>query len=262
MKPSSLWSRCRAAAAAALLTVGAGALHAGEVRAVAGENTFAATQDANAGTLATAVSTDQVPGGGSSATATRFKVSAISDGAGAGPTAMFFHFASGSATTQYTLWDSATNAPIPFEEAVAMRLNFNFRALGLLKMQPGAVGLDVGTVNYGAQVLSFGSVHVSERYNGLSYVVNNPPGDGYTGDISLLGLSKQEFTLEHTGSTNGQFWLSYGNSGANDAKANGSMSLLTVTVAAPASAAVRNNLGLMLDTGEFIAFGQRLQRNR
>ena len=40
------------------------------------------------------------------------------------------------------------------------------------------------------------------------------------------------------------------------------MSLLTVTVAAPTSAAVRNNLGLMLDTGEFIAFGQRLQRNR
>ena len=151
---------------------------------------------------------------------------------------------------------------VAFDEAVAMTLNFNFRALGLLKMHPGAVGLDVGTVNYGAQVLSFGSVHVSEHYNGLSYVVNNPPGDGFTGDINLLGLSKQEFTLEHTGSTNGQFWLSYGNSGANDAKANGSMSLLTVTVAAPASAAGRSHLGLMLDTGEFIAFGQRLQRNR
>lgn len=262
MKLPGLMTRCRAVAAATLLALCSAAAHAGEVRAVAGENTFVPTQDINAGTLATAASLDQVPGGGSSASATRFKVSATSDGAGAGPTGMFFHFASGGATTQYTLWDRAANAPIPFEEAVAMTLNFNFRSLGTLKMNPGTTGLDVGTVNYGAQVLSFGSAQVSEHYNGLTYVVSNPPGDGFTGDITLLGPSIQEFTLVHSGSSNGQFWLSYGNSGANIAKANGSLSLLTVTAAMPGAAAARGNLGLMLDTGEFIAFGQRLQRQR
>ncbi len=199
----------------------------GYVQAVATEGSYPAVQVQNPGNLAQAVSPDNQPGGAASATATRLRVQASSDGTGAGPTGQYFHAASAANWTEYVLWDFSAGQALAADEARRLNVSFNFRMVSRLSLQD-RVGLDVGTMSYAAEVVSLNSAIINRHADAVSYAVGPP--DSFTGNLGLLGLVDLSFSLLHDDSSSGWLSMEYGNSGANDVTAAGALWLQSITV--------------------------------
>ncbi len=249
---------------------------AGYVQAVAEEGTYPAVFNQNAGVLATAASPNNQPGGDAASRATRLRVSASSEGSGAGTTGQYFHAASAANYSTYTLWDLDANAAMAEIDARRLNLFFNFRMLSWLQVPVGGAGLDIGTLQYRAEVVSTQSATINSSFDSVSYAVGTP--DSWTGNLGLLGSSDLSFSVMHDDSLTGWLEMSFGNSSANDVSAAGFLALVSVDVTedAPAFAASSplssdafigfaaavplsgRNLGVKFDSGDVYAFGQSL----
>jgi hypothetical protein len=264
----------RLALLGATLLLGASA-QAGYVRAQADEGSYPAVVDQNPGVLATAQSPNNVPGGDATASATRLRVAAASNGAGAGPTGQYFHAANASNYSTYRLWDFDANAALDSGQARLLNLSFNFRVLSQLNVPIGGLGLAVGTTRFGATVVSADSAIINSFADSVSYAVGPP--DSYTGNLALLGSYDYAFSVLHDASDDGWLEMAFGNSGANNVTAFGALTLLSIgvtedqpvtslrslqasTLGANTTASVLNGrrLGVMFDSGDGYLFNTAL----
>lgn len=216
---------CTTVAMAAALVLAAGSTMADEdVRATASLNPNPAISDINFGASASAVWPTNGVGGGARADTTRVRIETWAAGAGVAPPNVYG--ANGSNSSNYRLWDLATDSALDAGVATPLVLSFNFRVAGNLFVD--ASSLSLATAGYDALLIS---QIASQRTANVSLVYGPGPGGLVyltTGDASLIGSYDQNFSLTHSGRNTGQLTMAYGNSASHAAGSSGALTLESI----------------------------------
>jgi hypothetical protein len=221
---------------AAGLWIAAAPAHADNVQASASQNLSGTAQDVNGGASASA---QWLPG--ASALATRDVLTVWTDGT-TGSTATTAFSAIAAAGSQYVLWDLAADRALTQAEADAIDLAFNFTLTGRVLVDP--ISLSTASMGYSVALYSTGFENTSAN----SSSVFGPTGYLHLG-AQWIGDVTQSFTLMHRSDADGLLTTYLSSGAAFQARAYGTLSVDSVTLAAGALPV--GGLGVRLsETGE------------
>lgn len=242
--PLSARSFLRPALAGVLASL-AVAAQAGNLSASASQNPLPPDTDVSAGSLAQAqlIIDNQLL---AEATVSRVQIAAWVDGAGVPVTAL--HAASGSARTDYALWNLAADAPLDAATAAGLVLAFDFRVSGSASLPP--LSLSTVALSYDAALFSTGFETAGSAVS-AAYGPKPPfPSEGYvvTGNAALLAPFDTGFTLTHRQAANGLLTMGLAVQAANAGDAEAVLQIQGVRLVG--GALPDGGLAVQLETGE------------
>lgn len=217
--------------------------HAGQLTAGASLNPEGFVQNPTNGS---SISADYGPNAHAELTRTSFSTTALGDGV----SPPWVYSASGSASTNYTLWNLATDSALDGGTAAGLTLAFDFTLRGSTDVLP--ISLSLATVSWNAALYS----SIASAAAGGASIVFGPvapfPSEDYlrTGDTAVMGSYDLSFSLEHRQAAGGLWTMGLVTSGSNAGDAWSTLALSGIRLTD--GALPTGGLAVRLETGELI----------